>query len=66
MWSELIKTMSFFPFANSSNDLLPIGLSIDLSTVSCSERGFEKFSASDSNNPAKFLSGMLAVIICLS
>ena len=39
VWSELINTISFLPFANSSKVWLPIGLSIDFSTVSCSESG---------------------------
>ena len=66
MWSELINTMSFLPLASSSKDGLPIGLSIERSTVSSSDSGLWKFSAFDSNKPAKFSSGIFATIVFLS
>ena len=66
VWSELINTMSFLPLASSSKDGLPIGLSNERSTVSSSDSGLWKFSAFDSNKPAKFSSGIFATIVFLS
>ena len=66
VWSELIMTISFFPFASSSKDLEPIGLSKDCSTSSFSESSVVYSLCFPSKTPARFFSGKLIFIVPLS